>query len=168
MDTISVDTSSSCAIFSNLWAFFNAPEVVQLLLNYFNCRSLVVVSHTNSFFRDHVRSLIGHRLQCTLTDYIPEELLLQFFTLLDTTGAAIGGSVALKTLTASCQWKPADLNIITPHFHTDKWATFFRTYGCQAFTLTPATKYTMPLMFARSVDTLWHWEKVRNLLAHEY
>ncbi|KAK0229864.1 hypothetical protein EDD85DRAFT_956977 [Armillaria nabsnona] len=150
---------SSHFVFFNLKAFFDAPEVVQLVLDTFDCQSLIAISHTNSFFHDHIRSLIGHRLQCALTDFIPEELLLQFFTLLDFTGAAIGGSVALKSLTLSCEWKPSDLNIIIPCYRTDKWATFFHTYGCHAFVPPPESKYTTSRMFARHIDSLWSWEK---------
>ncbi len=93
---------------------YQAEELLLKILNHCDIISLVQWCHIYRTFRWIGQGIIHSRTKHVLELFLPEELLPEFFAILDKTDSLVGGSCALAVMTPTISWAPKDLNILIP------------------------------------------------------
>ncbi len=85
--------------------------------------------HISKKIRRIAQGIIHTRIRCIVLNFIEENILLEFFSLMDKTDSIILGSCALAALTVHRNWQPGDLNLSVPRSAINTWKKFMRTHG---------------------------------------
>lgn len=124
----------STALHVQTTLFLLCPElIVYHLLEACTLATLIVLAHTNKLFRTHVKALYRIRLIGVVSEFVGYENVAAFFSVLEETDSAIGGSTLSYVLAPPIDdiddWLPSNLNIFTPVDRSAEWDSFFEHLG---------------------------------------
>ncbi|KAK7041001.1 hypothetical protein R3P38DRAFT_3452984 [Favolaschia claudopus] len=108
-------------------SFFALSELVMYhLLDACTISTVMALSHTSSYFRSLVKALFRVRITSVLEHFLGHLNVGNFFSLLEETDAAIGGSAVARVLVPPVigAWMPENLNLYVPKGRVQDWEGF--------------------------------------------
>ncbi|KAJ6467319.1 hypothetical protein C8R45DRAFT_1171755 [Mycena sanguinolenta] len=121
--------------------------------------TLIALSHTSVNFRIMVKTLLRSRLRAVVQSFFGSANIESFFTLLEATDSAIGGSTIARVLTPPPSgvddWLPSNINIFVPIGATSAWASYFAQLRLARI---PVKQPNIPLQYAAVTSSHANYE----------